>query len=40
MKITRLKRGYRISLNDGEFEALSLLVEHGIEARGEQGDEL
>jgi hypothetical protein len=39
MKVTRLKRGYRIGLNDGEFEALALLVEHGIEARDEQGDE-
>jgi hypothetical protein len=39
MKITRLNRGYRISLNDGEFEALSLLVEEGIEAYQEQGDE-
>jgi hypothetical protein len=39
MKIIRLNRGYRISLNDGEFEALSLLVEEGIEAYQEQGDE-
>jgi hypothetical protein len=39
MKITRLKRGYRISLNDGEFDALSLLVQYGLEAREEQGEE-
>ena len=39
MNIIRLRRGYRISLNDGEFEALSLLVDHGIEAYAEQGDE-
>jgi hypothetical protein len=39
MKITRLKRGYRISLNDGEFDALSLLVQYGLEACDEQGDE-
>jgi hypothetical protein len=39
MKITRLKRDYRISLNDGEFEALSLLVDRGMNARVEQGDE-
>jgi hypothetical protein len=39
MKITRLKRGYRIGLNDGEFEALLLLIDHGINARVEQGDE-
>jgi hypothetical protein len=39
MKITRLKRGYRISLSDGEFDALSLLVQYGLEARDEQGDE-
>ncbi len=39
MKITRLKRGYRISLNDGEFDALSLLVQYGLEARDEQGEE-
>lgn len=39
MKIIRLKRGYRISLSDGEFEALSLLVEHGTEVHQEQGDE-
>ena len=38
-KITRLKRGYRISLNDGEFDALSLLVQYGPEAREEQGEE-
>jgi hypothetical protein len=35
MKITRLKRGYRIGLNDGEFDALSLLVQYGLEARDE-----
>ncbi len=39
MKITRLKRGYRISLSDGEFEALSLLVDHGVSASVEEGDE-
>jgi hypothetical protein len=39
MKIIRLRRGYRISLNDGEFEALSLLVDHGMQAYAEQGDE-
>ena len=39
MKIVRLKRGYRMNLNDGEFEALSLLVEYGIEAQEEHGDE-
>ena len=39
MKIIRLRRGYRISLNDGEFEALSLLVDYGMEAYAEQGDE-
>ncbi|MGO8914450.1 MAG: hypothetical protein ACLQJR_00920 [Stellaceae bacterium] len=39
MKIIRLKRGYRISLSDGEFEALSLLVEYGTEADEEQRDE-
>jgi hypothetical protein len=37
MKIIRLKRGYRISLNDGEFEALSLLVEHGKDVQQEEG---
>jgi hypothetical protein len=39
MNITRLQRGYRINLSDGEFSALSLLVEYGVEARAEQGDE-
>ncbi len=39
MKITRLKRGYRISVNDVEFDALSLLIEYGMEAYAEQGDE-
>ena len=39
-KIIRLKRGYRISLSDGEFGALSLLVEYAMEAREEQGDDL
>ena len=39
MKITRLKRGYRISLSDGEFEALSLLVDHGVSASVGEGDE-
>ena len=39
MKIIRLKRGYRISLSDGEFGALSLLVEYAIERREEQGDD-
>lgn len=29
MKITRLRKGYRISLNDAEFEALSILAQHG-----------
>jgi hypothetical protein len=29
MKITRLKKGYAIRLSDGEFEALTRLVEHG-----------
>ena len=29
MKITRLKRGYRISLSDSEFAALSFLIQHG-----------
>jgi hypothetical protein len=29
MKVTRLKKGYRITLSDSEFEALDLLVEHG-----------
>ena len=40
MKIIRLKPCYRVSLSDGEFEALSLLVERGMEAREEQGDDL
>jgi hypothetical protein len=39
MKITCLKRGYRISLSDSEFEALSLLVEYGAEADEEQRDQ-
>jgi hypothetical protein len=39
MKIIQLRRGFRISLSDGEFEALSLLVERGVEARQVQGDE-
>lgn len=39
MKIIRLKRGHRISLSDGEFEALSLLVEYGMEAHKERSDE-
>lgn len=30
MKITRLKRGYRIRLSDTEFEAMTQLVEHGL----------
>lgn len=29
MKITRMKRGYRITLSDGEFDALQLLVNEG-----------
>jgi len=29
MKITRLRKGYRINLSDSEFEALCLLVQHG-----------
>lgn len=29
MKITRLKKGYRIAVTDTEFEALSFLVMHG-----------
>lgn len=29
MKITRLKRGYRIGLTDTEFEALCVLVNKG-----------
>ncbi|MGO8918231.1 MAG: hypothetical protein ACLQJR_20210 [Stellaceae bacterium] len=39
MKISRPQRGSRISLNDGEFEALTLLVEHGQAAHEEQGEE-
>lgn len=29
MKITRLKKGYRIRLSDSEMEALKLLCRHG-----------
>ena len=29
MKITRLKRGYRLRLSDSEFDALEFLVNHG-----------
>jgi myo-inositol-hexaphosphate 3-phosphohydrolase len=29
VKITRLKRGYRINLSDAEFQALEFLVSHG-----------
>lgn len=29
MKVTRLKKGYRLRLSDTEFEALATLVEHG-----------
>ena len=31
MKVTRLKRGYRIHLSDSEYRALCLLVNEGIE---------
>lgn len=43
MKIVRLKRGYRISLNDAEFEAVTILVQHGqmdfegVDAKAEHG---
>lgn len=30
MKVTRLKSGYRIRLNDTEFAALTELVNHGL----------
>ncbi len=30
MKVTRLKRGYAIRLNDTEYEALRQLVDHGV----------
>lgn len=30
MKITRLKRGYRIRLSDTEFHALTEVVEQGL----------
>jgi hypothetical protein len=41
VKITRLKRGYRIRCSDSEFAALSLLVTYGhsdMEALMEEGE--
>ena len=31
MKVTRLKRGYRLHLSDSEFRALEALVMEGVE---------
>lgn len=38
MKITKLKRGYRVTLSDGEFDALDHLVALGM--ADVAGDEL
>lgn len=43
MKVTRLKRGYTIRLNDTEFEAMTQLMAHGeaefqgVDPHGEYG---
>lgn len=43
MKVTRLRRGYALRLNDTEFEAMSQLMAHGeaefqgVDPHGEYG---
>ena len=40
MNVTRLKRGWRIHLTDGEMEALQAAVEHGMADFVDAGQDL